>query len=171
MRLGAADLPTTRFHLSVRTIHRRSKQRHCNRWAQAVSIPDIMIHDTAVLHCTPLHVSLKTLRNVITTPSTMAVTWHPADTHCLCNKAIMLSHTIKETPCNMWTLTETVNYAIKINTHRSVRPILTVTVRNGTSDLLKVQYQVANVPASTISPKAETKNSPQNIPNILNAWR
>jgi hypothetical protein len=61
------------------------------------------------------------------------------------------------------------NHATNINTHRNVRPILTVTVKNGTSDLLNVQYQVANVPANIISPSAETKNSPQNIPNILNA--
>jgi hypothetical protein len=69
----------------------------------------------------------------------------------------------------MRTLTDTMNHATKINTHRNVRPILTVTVRNGTSDLLNVQYQVANVPANTISPSAETKKSPQNKPKILTA--
>lgn len=89
----------------------------------------------------------------------------------LYDKATMLSQTIKETPCKMWKLTESMNYATKTNTHRNVRPILTVTVRNGTSDLLNVQYQVAKVPANIISPRAETKNSPQNTPNILNAWR
>jgi hypothetical protein len=42
-------------------------------------------------------------------------------------------------------------------------------VKNGTSDLLNVQYQVANVAARTISPKAEIKNRLHNEENILNA--
>jgi hypothetical protein len=69
----------------------------------------------------------------------------------------------------MQTLTDTMNHTTNINTHRNVRPVLIVTIFNGTSDLLNVQYQVANVPANIICPSAETKNSHQNIPNILNA--
>jgi hypothetical protein len=61
------------------------------------------------------------------------------------------------------------SHATNISTYRNVRPVLIVTIKNGTSDLLRVQYQVANVPANIICPSAETKNSPQNTPNILNA--
>jgi hypothetical protein len=52
-------------------------------------------------------------------------------------------------------------------THRNIRDVLFVMVKNGTSDLLNVQYQVANVAARIISPMAEIKNSIQNIPKVL----
>jgi hypothetical protein len=52
-------------------------------------------------------------------------------------------------------------------THRNIRDILIVTVKKGTSDLLNVQYQVANVAARIISPTAETKHIIQNIPKTL----
>jgi hypothetical protein len=42
-----------------------------------------------------------------------------------------------------------------------------VTVKYGTSALLNVQYQVANVAARHIFPMAEIKNIIQNIPKIL----
>jgi hypothetical protein len=44
-----------------------------------------------------------------------------------------------------------------------------VRVKNGTSDLLNVQYQVANVAARIISPRAEIKDVIQNRPKILKA--
>lgn len=51
-----------------------------------------------------------------------------------------------------------------------VRPRPTVNVKYGTSFLWNVQYQVANVAAKTISPNAETKNTPQKNPNTFNAY-
>lgn len=54
--------------------------------------------------------------------------------------------------------------------HRKVRLRPTVSVKYGTSFLWNVQYQVANVAASTISPEADIKLSPQNKPKTLSAW-
>lgn len=53
--------------------------------------------------------------------------------------------------------------------YRIVLPRPTVNVKYGTSFLWNVQYQVANVAANTISPKADTKNTPQKKPNTFNA--
>jgi hypothetical protein len=52
-------------------------------------------------------------------------------------------------------------------THRNIRVMLFVTVKNGTSDLVNVQYQVANVAARIISPTEEIKHNIQNIPKVL----
>ena len=49
-------------------------------------------------------------------------------------------------------------------------PSPTVSVKYGTSFLWNVQYHVANVAANTISPRADTKNTPQKKPNTLNAY-
>lgn len=49
-------------------------------------------------------------------------------------------------------------------------PRPTVNVKYGTSFLWNVQYHVANVAAKTISPRADTKNTPQKKPNTLNAY-
>lgn len=54
--------------------------------------------------------------------------------------------------------------------YRIVRPTPRVSVKNGTSDLWNVQYQVAKVAASTISPNAEIKNTPQKKPTTLIAF-
>ena len=53
--------------------------------------------------------------------------------------------------------------------HLAVRSEAVVIVKNGMSDLLNVQYHVANVAAKIISLKAVRKNSPQSNPTILYA--
>lgn len=45
--------------------------------------------------------------------------------------------------------------------------VASVTVKNGTSPLLNVQYHVANVAAKTISASADTKNNDQKKPTTL----
>lgn len=54
-------------------------------------------------------------------------------------------------------------------THLSVLPKPTDNVKYGTSDLWNVQYQVANVAAKTISPKADMKNTAQKKPTKFQA--
>lgn len=58
---------------------------------------------------------------------------------------------------------------IEFHTDLNVRNILVVRVKNGTSDLRKVQYHVANVAARIISPSADTKNRLHNIPITFTA--
>ena len=55
--------------------------------------------------------------------------------------------------------------------YRIVRPMPTVRVKNGTSDLWKVQYQVAKVAARTISPKADMKKIAQKKPTTFKTWK
>lgn len=57
-----------------------------------------------------------------------------------------------------------------MQTNRTVRPRPTVNVKYGTSDLLNVQYHVANVAANTISPRAVTKKMVQKKPTKLTAY-
>lgn len=56
-------------------------------------------------------------------------------------------------------------------TYRTVLAIERVSVKNGTFDFLNDQYQVAKVPANTISPNAEMKKTTQKKPNTLAAWK
>lgn len=52
-----------------------------------------------------------------------------------------------------------------------VRPNPYDNVKNGTFDLRNVQYHVANVDASTISPNAVMKNTTQKKPNTFKTWK
>lgn len=56
-------------------------------------------------------------------------------------------------------------------TYLIVRLKPTVNVKNGTSDLWKVQYHVANVAANIISPNPVIKNIHQKNPNTFNTFK
>ncbi|MPC31791.1 hypothetical protein E2C01_025086 [Portunus trituberculatus] len=62
---------------------------------------------------------------------------------------------------------KTKNQRTNNNIYLKVRPRLMLTANVGTLDLSNTQYQEAKAPASTISPKADTKNMDQKSANKL----